>query len=85
MKLPKFYNPFKPHIVQFADGKFAVRRWSVFLWEYKEHSAFRSDAAYWWNTAECVRKWCCVDTHEEAAILRDKDRIKTNKVVKVYG
>ncbi len=85
MKLPKFYNPFKPHIVQFADGKFAVRRWSIFVWEYKERIAFRKDSAYWWNAMEYVRKCCCVDTHEEAVILRDKQIIKPNKVVKVYG
>lgn len=81
----KLYNPFKAHIVQFADGKFAVRRWSVLAWEYKERIVFNNDVAYWWNTMEYVRKWCCVDTHEQAAILRDKQFIKPNKVVKVYG
>jgi hypothetical protein len=63
MKLPKFYNPFKPHIVQFANGKFAVRKW-FFGWE------------------------CCVDTHKQAAILRDKVHKKAPepmKVAKVYG
>lgn len=83
MKLPKFYNPFKPHIVQFADGKFAVRRWSIIDWKYKAtYYFFGNDVIYWWNAMEYVKKWCMVDTYEEAAILRDKKRIKPNKVVK---
>jgi hypothetical protein len=88
MKLPKFYNPFKAHIVQFANGKFAVRRWNIFMWEYKEHTTFSKDDVYWWNTIGVTHNWCCVDTYEQAVALRDKVHIKAPKpmkVAKVHG
>lgn len=86
MKLPKFYNPFKPHIVQFANGKFAVRRRIFIGWEYKERTEFNnSDCEYWWYKVEYVKKYCMVDTHEQAVILRDKTNRKSMEVVKVYG
>lgn len=87
MKLPKFYNPFKPHIVQFADGKFAVRRWSILAWEYKEHTTFSKDDVYWWNWIEFTQNWCHVETYEQAVALRDKVHVKKPKateVVKVH-
>lgn len=28
----KLFNPFKPHIVQFGDGAYGVRRLEVFFW-----------------------------------------------------
>lgn len=88
MKLPKFYNPFKAHIVQFANGKFAVRKLCVFAWEYKEHTTFEYEDVYWWNHIEYANKWCTVDTLEQAIALRDKvhiKKVKPTKVVKVYG
>lgn len=82
----KFYNPFKAHIVQFAaDGKFAVRRWSVLAWEYKGRSALRNESIYWWNAMEYVKKWCMVDTLEQAKALREKGKIKAEKVQVIHG
>jgi hypothetical protein len=84
----KLFNPFKAHIVQFANGKFAVRKWSIFMWEYKEHTTFAKDDIYWWNTMEYVKRWCMVDTLEQAQALRDKVHFKgpkEMKVAKVYG
>jgi hypothetical protein len=83
----KFYNPFKAHIVQFDNGKYAVRRWCV-AWEYKEHITLSNEDIYWWNTMEYAKRWCMVDTLEQAQALRDKVHVKksnANKVVKVHG
>lgn len=80
----KFYNPFKPHIVQFSNGKYAVRRWSVLAWEYKEHITFNNEVIYWWNAMEYVKKWCMVDTLEEAKSLREKHKIKVKTKV-IHG
>lgn len=87
MKLPKFYNPFKAHIMQFANGKFAVRRHNIMGWEYKQKNTFSTEDVYWWNHIEFTEKWCCVDTYDEAINLRDRVHIKVNptKVVKVHG
>jgi hypothetical protein len=64
MKSFKFYNPFKPHVVQFAK-----------------------EDVYWWSI-DFTFNWCCVDTYEQAAVLRDKVHVKSPrpmKVEKVYG
>jgi hypothetical protein len=85
--LPKFYNPFKPHIVQFADGKFAVRRRCFIGWEYKERVTFKNEDVYWWYLTEYAKRHCTVDTYEEAVALRDKVHVKFDpeKVVRVYA
>jgi hypothetical protein len=83
MKSFKFYNPFKPHVVQFANGKFAVRKWSIFMWEYKEHTTFAKDDVYWWNSINDTFNWVCVDTYEQAVALRDKVHFKGPKEMKV--
>ncbi len=80
----KFYNPFKAHIVQFFNGKYAVRRWSVLGWVYKEHTTYGNDNIYWWNAMEYVKKWCMVDTLEEAKALRDKRKLKVKTKV-IHG
>lgn len=84
----KLYNPFKAHIVELNNGKFVVRRRSVFSWEYKERNTFSTEDVYWWNFIEDSHRWCGVDTYEQAVALRDKVHIKgpkPTKVAKVYG
>lgn len=88
MKLPKLYNPFKPHIVELANGKFIVRRRNILAWEYKENHTLPSVDVYWWNFIEDAQRWCCVDTYEQAVALRDRVHIKEvepTKVVQVHG
>lgn len=86
MKLPKLYNPFKAHIVQFANGKFAVRKWRGF-WIYKEVTTYSTDETFWWINIDNVQKFATVNTYEEAVVLLDKKHVKVDpmKVVKVYG
>jgi hypothetical protein len=81
----KFYNPFKPHIVQLSNGKYAVRRWSLLAWEYKESWTLPGTDCYWWNSMEHVQKWCTVKSLEEAKALcgESKSKLKPMKVVKV--
>ena len=84
----KFYNPFKPHVVQFANSKFAVRRLSFSGWEYKECATNPREDVYWWNWIEYTHSWCSVYTYEQAVALRDKVHVKEPKpmkVVKVHG
>ncbi len=87
MKLLKFYNPFKAHIVELANGKFVVRRWNLIAWEYKENITFQNDDIHWWHMIEYAEKFCTVDTFEEAIALLEKKHVKyvPTKVVKVYG
>lgn len=83
----KLFNPFKAHVVQFSNGKYAVRRWRV-AWVYKEHTTLSNEDVYWWNTMGYAKRWCMVDTLEQAQALRDKVHVKSPpsiKVLKVYG
>lgn len=88
MKLPKLYNPFKAHIIELANGKFIVRRLNLMGWKHKEHTTLSHEDVYWWNYINHSYMWCCVNTYDEAIILRDKVHIKEpkpTKVVRVYG
>lgn len=54
----KFYNPFKPHIVQFGSGKYAVRRLTLLVgYQYIDR-----DTTYWWGTDEYVDRYCVFNT-----------------------
>lgn len=43
----KFYNPFLPHVVEFRNGTYAVRKLSIFWmgWCYKD---LKTNKDYWW-------------------------------------
>jgi hypothetical protein len=92
MKLPKFYNPFKPHIVEFESSKFAVRKWDNFGWVYKEHTTYEKETRIsWWMDYGCAQRWCFVDSLQEAVALlnktwdKNKEKINSMKVVEVHG
>lgn len=76
----KLYNPFKAHIVQSADGRYAVRRHCLIGWEYKDNGKVSCSTA-WWYVLEYAKKWCFVDTLEEAIALRDKLKKEQFKVI----
>jgi hypothetical protein len=71
MKLFKFYNPFKPHIVSCGD-KYLVRRLDFFLWSYKETLTFRNEEPHWWSMWVYVNKHCMCDSLAQAIALRAK-------------
>jgi hypothetical protein len=84
MKLPKFYNPFKAHIVQIQNGRYLVRRFRLLYWEYRDNGkviVYDKDEDNWWVTFEYAKRWCVVDTLEEAKVLRDKTKIRKFKVI----
>lgn len=77
----KIYNPFKPHIVEFQNGKFAVRRYEFLCWTYKGHTIFpRESESHWWFVHEYVVKHCMVDTLEEAKVVMNLEKPKVKKV-----
>jgi len=60
----QLYNPFKPHIVQFNNGKYGVRKLSpilLFGWMYFDQQS----ANYWWSTEEYIPKYCISETLEK--------------------
>lgn len=75
----KFYNPFKPHIVQVGVEGYAIRVSSLLFWSYLDKEDV--DKRYWWNKPLHVKKWCLLDTYEDAAILLE-NYIKLRKVIK---
>jgi hypothetical protein len=86
----KFYNIFKPHIVEFADGTFAVRKrgWLGFMWTYKDCNGWRYSSTsniQWW--LDDYLKHCKVKTYEAAVqvmALRKPPYEDPNQVIKVY-
>lgn len=86
----KIYNPFKQHIVRFADDTFAVRKrgWLGLVWIYKDRSGWCASASsgiQWW--LEDHLKHCKVTTYSYAVEVMDidkKPKINPNKVVQVY-
>jgi len=52
----KFYNPYKPHIAQFKDGKFAVRKLTNSGWGFISHDLRDDYDDYWWCVAENIHK-----------------------------
>lgn len=55
----RFYNPFKLHICQLMNGKYAVRKLTLIGWEYLDstsHNGKRDN--YWWTIKDSVLKYC---------------------------
>lgn len=78
----KFYNPFKPHIVEFANNTFAVRRFNGLAWEYRD---FNHEHDFWWAFTVHVNAYCIVSSFNEACTILDKLKVpKLTKVVGVY-
>jgi hypothetical protein len=67
----KFYNPFKPHIVQF-ENKYLVRRLNGFFWKYKATNTHGNEKPHWWYMWEHVSKYCTCGSLEQAMVLKDK-------------
>jgi len=66
------YNPFKPHIVVFRDGKYGVRRAKgLFFWEFLDS----------WDTTWRLgpRKECHFLTKKEVVEALEKYRINVDK------
>lgn len=84
-----FYNPFRPHIVEFDSGIFAVRRLRIFGWEYYDNQKIRKDD-YWWTpfADQKAKQYYLVDTLEMAQTLLEmlklRKTIKSTKVRKIH-
>lgn len=77
----KFYNIFKPHIVEFGDGAFAVRKFSVFCFGFVYKDASQPRMNYWWYSSEHLHH-AKMKTFQEALELLQRDDPK--KIKQVY-
>ena len=74
----KFYNPFKPHVCQFTNGKFAIRKLSIPLgWVYLDQQC---DYDEWLYTDRFVQEFAVKDT-EESLKLPFGMQVKQTKTV----
>lgn len=73
----KLYNPFKAHIVEFANGTFAIRRLGFMGFEYAD----KIDN-YWWYQKSNLSKYSTFISLSDAT---DQMHKITMKVVKVHG
>lgn len=77
----KLYNPFKPHLVQFKNGKYAVRRYCFpFGWAYRDKTF---DDKSWWAKPQRVIDWCLFSSKLQAEELLLK--ITTLKPKRDFG
>lgn len=52
----KFYNPFKPHVVMFNNGKFGLRKYEMWTgWLYYDQT---NHQVHWWFMSEYIPKYC---------------------------
>ena len=79
----KFYNPFKPHIIEDNVGRFYIRHWNT-GWMYLERETFDR----WWVSTENAINLCSYQNQAPAIIaLRNyndkiaKRTIKVNRVL----
>ena len=85
----KFYNPFKPHIVEFDSGTFAVRKLGRIGWYYYDNQKVKKDD-YWWTpmAGDNASRYYVVDSLDMAKTLLEmlqlRKVISSNKVRKIY-
>jgi hypothetical protein len=59
------YNPLRPHIVEFANGNFAIRKFVVpWGWMYYDNQRYGSDQ-YWWTFTK-HSAWFLIPTLDKA-------------------
>lgn len=73
----KLYNPFKPHIVEFANGYFGIRKLNFLGFEFADKTE-----DYWWGQGPNIKKFATFISLSDA--IDQMDNI-TLKVVKVHG
>jgi len=80
LKNMKLYNIFKPHVVEFSNGKFAVRKLTSIGFRYLD-----TDTNHWWLLHEHVSKYALMSSLGEANKLKESLIIKKHKVITVHG
>lgn len=85
--MKKVFNPFRPHIVEFENGKFAVRKLKFLWWHYYDNQKHKKEDYWWLSFDEDCRRWYQVDTLEMAQTLLEmsqlRKQINSKKIVRV--
>jgi hypothetical protein len=63
----RFYNPFKPHICQLINGKYAVRKLTLIGWEYLDSTSSNGKRYNYWCIVEgSILQYCSNNLKMEA-------------------
>lgn len=77
------YNPLRPHIVEFTNGKFAIRKFVLPLgWQYYDNQALGKDT-HWWSQPK-HSEWFLMPTLDKAQCLLATLNNPPLQVKKVY-
>ncbi len=81
----KLYNPRKPHLVQFSDGTFGIRRIGIDGWEFLSHTG-----NYWYSTDDVVSSSCHLTATQADDLMRDplradRQRVEAEEIKKDKG
>lgn len=85
-----WFNPFRAHIVEFNNGKFAVRRLRLGYQYYDNQKIGKDkDNDYWWNSyTEGNNRYFLLDTLEGAKLVLEmyqlRTVIKSRQVTRIY-
>jgi hypothetical protein len=75
---------FKPHIVEFYDNKFAIRRYTfIHGWQYYDNQKMGLDN-YWWQNSVRSHRWVVFDTMQEALNCLQTARVKELRIKRVH-
>jgi hypothetical protein len=69
------YNPFKPHLCQFNNGTYGIRKLSALFWIYLDADDYRS---YWWYGQPYVMRWATFPTLTKAQEALAAHQLKTH-------
>ena len=70
----KFYNPFKPHIIEVHNNKYLVRKLTFIGYKYLD----KDDCTYWWYVDLSVIRYCIFDSVELAIQVISKIHESSN-------
>lgn len=74
----KFYNPFKWQIVEFADGKFGVRKLSVLDTSYGYLDVYGGE---WYYAKLYIEQNCRYDLETAHKVLSQTNKMQIKRVV----
>jgi len=81
------YNPFKPHVVEFEDGTFAVRKFSLMHLGFVYRDATKPRTEHWWYFQSHIHN-AKMSSYPQALKLYSEllEPVNPNKVKRVlYG
>lgn len=73
----KLFNPFKWHVVKFRNDFYAVRRWSLFWWEYADARDFE----FTWSGIRYALKYAMFRDSNKAIEVAEMRSMRIERII----